>query len=481
MFIISCAKIISVLLGIVGALFIIPISVALYYGESDVLLSFIIPAVISVVAMFAINIPTRKIKVSLKTKQTFLVVALAWIFTSLMCACTFYSSGYFSSFIDAIFESVSGISTTGATILSDVEALPRSINLLRCLTHWIGGMGIVTLTVALLPLLGIGGFQLIKAETTGPEKGKVTARITTTAKILWLIYFGFTVIETVALMIAGMDFVDALSHAFATLGTGGFSTKNASIGSFNSAAIDIICTIFMFLSGINFSLFYFLIIRKFSDIFENSELKSYCLIVIVFILIVTFTLMPNYKSFGTSLRYAAFQIVSIITTTGFSTADFLLWPFVAQVFLFLLFFVGGCSGSTSGGVKVIRWVILGKQLNNETKQMLHPHGVFTLQLNNRVCRKEIVYNVSSFMTLYLILVAITTVIGCIGNLDVLTSFSAAASMVGNVGPAFGSLGPSSNYGALPDFVKLWYSFAMMAGRLELYTMLIFFMPSYWEK
>ena len=353
MFIISCAKIISVLLGIVGALFIIPIGVALYYGESDVLLSFIIPAVISVVAMFAINIPTRKIKVSLKIKQTFLVVALAWIFTSLMCACTFYSSGYFSSFIDAIFESVSGISTTGATILSDVEALPRSINLLRCLTHWIGGMGIVTLTVALLPLLGIGGFQLIKAETTGPEKGKVTARITTTAKILWLIYFGFTVIETVALMIAGMDFVDALSHAFATVGTGGFSTKNASIGSFNSAAIDIICTIFMFLSGINFSLFYFLIIRKFSDIFENSELKSYCLIVIVFILIVTFTLMPNYKSFGTSLRYAAFQIVSIITTTGFSTADFLLWPFVAQVFLFLLFFVGGCSGSTSGGVKVI--------------------------------------------------------------------------------------------------------------------------------
>ena len=468
MFIISCAKIISVLLGIVGALFIIPIGVALYYGESDVLLSFIIPAVISVVAMFAINIPTRKIKVSLKTKQTFLVVALAWIFTSLMCACTFYSSGYFSSFIDAIFESVSGISTTGATILSDVEALPRSINLLRCLTHWIGGMGIVTLTVALLPLLGIGGFQLIKAETTGPEKGKVTARITTTAKILWLIYFGFTVIETVALMIAGMDFVDALAHSFSTLGTGGFSTKNNSIGSFNSIPINTICTIFMFL-------------KKHSEVFHNSELKAYSLIVVVFILVITFTLMPIYNSFGKSLGWASFQVVSIITTTGFGTTDFLLWPFVSQVFLFLLFFVGGCSGSTGGGIKVIRWVILGKQLNNETKQMLHPHGVFTIQLNNRVCRKDIVFNVASFMTLYLILISITTIVGCIGNLDILSSFTAAASMVGNVGPAFGTLGPSSNYGMLPDFVKLWYSFTMLAGRLELYTMLIFFMPSYWEK
>lgn len=481
MFIISCAKIISVLLGIVGALFIIPISVALYYGESDVLLSFIIPAAISIIAMFAINIPTRKIKISLKTKQTFLIVALSWIFASLMCACVFYSSGYFSSFVDALFESVSGITTTGATILSDVERLPRSINLLRCLTHWIGGMGIVTLTVALLPLLGIGGFQLIKAETTGPEKGKVTARITTTAKILWLIYFGLTVIETVALMIAGMDFVDALSHAFATVGTGGFSTKNASIGSFNSAAIDIICTIFMFLCGINFSLFYYLIIKKFSDVYENSELKAYFSIVVVFILIITFSLMPTYKSFGTSLRYSAFQVVSIITTTGFATADYLFWPFISQVFLFLLFFVGGCSGSTGGGIKVIRWVILGKQLNNETKQMLHPHGVFTIQLNKRVCRKEIVFNVASFMTLYLVLVAITTVIGCIGNLDVLTSFSAAASMVGNIGPAFGSLGPSNNCAMIPDFVKLWYSFAMLAGRLELYTMMIFFMPSYWEK
>lgn len=481
MFIISCAKIISVLLGIVGVLFIIPISVALYYGETNVLLSFIIPAAISIVAMLTINIATRKIKISLKTKQAFIIVALSWIFASLMCACTFYFSGYIPSFVDAFFESVSGFTTTGATILSDVESLPRSINMLRCLTHWIGGMGIVTLTVALLPLLGIGGFQLIKAETTGPEKGKVTARITTTAKILWLIYVGLTIIETVALMIAGMDFVDALSHSFATLGTGGFSTKNASVGGFNSVSIDVICTIFMFLSGINFSLFYYLIIKKFSDFFHNSELKAYCAIVFFAILIVTFTLLPRYNSFGTSLRYASFQVVSIMTTTGFATYDYLLWPYCSQIFLFLLFFIGGCSGSTGGGIKVIRWVILGKQLNNETKQMLHPHGVFTIQLNKRVCRKEIIFTVTSFFVLYLLLVAFTTIIGCIGNNDIMSSFTAAASMVGNIGPAFGSFGPSSNYGMLPDFVKLWYSFAMLAGRLELYTMLIFFMPSYWEK
>ena len=481
MFMLNFLKITSILLAIVGALFAIPLSVAFAYGESSVYLPFIIPMAVSFVLVFAVNFPTRKVKINMSTRETFMIVALAWIFVSLMGTIPFYFSGIFPTFADALFESVSGFSTTGSTVLGEIETLPRSINMLRCLTHWIGGMGIVTLTVALMPLLGVGGFQLIKAETTGPEKGKVTARITTTAKVLWLMYFGLTVLEALLLKIAGMDFVDALSHAFATLGTGGFSTRNASIGGYNSAAVDIIITVFMFLSGINFSIYFYLIARKFKDVSTNSEFKAYIGIVIILILLVTVSLRSVYGSFGQCLRYSSFQVVSLMSTTGFSTADFLEWPSSAQFWLLVTYFIGGCSGSTSGGVKVVRWVILHKQVQNETQKMLHPHGVFTVRLNGRVGRKDIVFNVAAFMTVYAVLVALTTWVGCLGNLDVWSAFTGALSMVGNVGPGFGVLGPSANFGFLPGFVKYFYCFAMLAGRLELYTMLIIFMPAFWKR
>ena len=481
MFVVTFLKISSILLALVGVLFAIPLGVALYCHETQMLLSFIIPMVISFVFCAAVNIPTRKTKVSMSIRQTFFIVAMSWVVMSFMGSVPLFLSGCFDSYVDCLFESTSGFSTTGATILSEVETLPRSINMLRCLTHWIGGMGIVTLTVALMPLLGVGGFQLIKAETTGPEKGKVTARITTTAKILWLTYAGFTAIETIALCFAGMDLIDSLAHSFATLGTGGFSTRNASIGTYNSLAVEIITTIFMFLSGINFSLYFVLAQRKVKEFFGNAEFKAYIGILLVSIIAITLSLIPYYGGFGTSLRYSSFQAVSIMTTTGFGTADYLQWPAIAQFFLFVLFFIGGCSGSTSGGVKVVRWVVLAKQLNNETKRMLHPHGIFTIRLNGKVSSKDIVLSVTSFLFLYFVVVALTVFVGCLGKLDVLSSFTGALSMVGNVGPAFGLLGPTSNYGALPVFVKLWYCFAMLAGRLELYTMFIFFMPSYWKK
>lgn len=481
MFFISCLKIISVLLAIVGITFIIPIGIALYCGETQVLLSFIVPMVISLIAFPAIYIPTKKIKFHLSIRQTFSIVALCWIFASLMGSFPLYFSGCFPRYIDAFFESVSGFTTTGTSICPSVEDLPRSINMWRCLTHWLGGMGIVTLTVALLPLLGIGGFQLIKAETTGPEKGKVTARITTTAKILWIIYALFTVVEALLLRLCGMDMIDAFTHAFSTLGTGGFSSRNASIGAYNSAAIDWIITIFMLLAGVNFSLYYYLIVRKFSDIFSNSEFKYYIAIVVIAILGVSLCTLPYYSSFGKSFRYSSFQVASLLSTTGFGTADYILWPSSAQFILFLLFFIGGSSGSTSGGFKVIRWVILGKQVKNETERMLHPHGIFTVRLNGRPGRKDVVFNVASFLCLYFLLLIITAFIGTFAGLDLFTSFTAAASMVGNVGPAFGTLGPTESFSILPDFLKWWYCFAMLAGRLELYTMLIFFFPSYWKK
>ncbi len=481
MFIVSLLKISSILLSIVGILFAIPLGFAFYYGESSVYLSFIIPMVVSFIFALGVNLPTRKFKITMNTRQTFLIVALSWVVISFMGAIPMYASGSIPRFVDALFESVSGFSTTGSTILSEIESLPKSINMLRCLTHWIGGMGIVTLTVALMPLLGVGGFQLIKAETNGPEKGKVTARITTTAKILWAIYLGFTAIETIALCIAGMSFTDALSHAFATLGTGGFSTRNASIGSYNSVAIDVIIMIFMFLSGINFSLYYYIFTRKFRDITSNSEFKAYLLIVAVLVVAVTISLRNVYTNFGDRLRFSSFQVVSLMTTTGFSTADFMQWPAATQFLLFVTFFIGGCSGSTSGGVKVIRWLVLGKQVQNETRKMLHPHGVFAIRLNGRPGRKDIVFNVAAFMALYFALVLVTTFVGCLGQLDVWSSFTGALSMVGNIGPGYALLGPAENFGFLPDFVKYWYSFAMLAGRLELYTMIIYFLPVYWEK
>lgn len=481
MFFITLLKIVSILAAIVCGTFVIPVIVAVSCGETYLLPAFLIPMAVSIVFFLVINIFFRKIKYQMSVRQTFLIVALSWIVASVMASIPMYFCGAFGSYANSFFESVSGFTTTGATILSDVDSVPRSINMLRCLTHWLGGMGIVTLTVALLPLLGVGGFQLIKAETTGPEKGKVTDRITTTAKILWLIYSVLTIIETVLLKIAGMDFVDALAHSFATLGTGGFSVKSASIGAYNSAAIDIIITVFMFLAGINFSLYYYMIQRNFREVKNNSELKVYIGIVVFFVLMVTISLLKTYGTFGKSLRYASFQVMSLLSTTGFATADYVIWPTTTQFWLFILFFIGGCSGSTAGGVKVIRWIILSKQLNNETKQMIHPHGVFSVRLNNKVGRKDIVFNVSAFIVLYLILVAVTTFVGCIGKLDLYTAFTGALSMVGNVGPAFGTLGPSANYGFLPSFVKYWYCFAMLAGRLELYTMLIFVFPSYWKK
>lgn len=480
--IVNLIRIVSALLGIVGFTLIVPLVTAVACKEFSVILSFAVPMLASWLLFFLTNIVLfRKKKVNLSIRATFLIVAAAWIFTSLFGAIPFVASGCIPSFTDAFFESVSGFSTTGATILSEIESLPRSINLWRCMTHWLGGMGIVALTVALLPLLGVGGFQLIKAETTGPEKSKITSKITTTAKVLWLIYMVLTLLQTVILMFCGMDFIDALSHSFATLGTGGFSTRNASVGSYGSVSIDIVCTVFMFLAGINFSLFYFAVTRKYTEIRENSELKAYTAVVFICIAVVTFFLLPVYGSFGTALRYSAFQVVSIITTTGFATADYTFWPPAAQFFILLLFFIGACSGSTGGGIKIIRWVVLFKQTGNEMKRMLHPHGVFSIRLNNRPARSDIIFNVTAFFTVYLILVFVTVFAGCAAHLEIFTSFSAALSMVGNVGPAFGQLGPAFNYGFLPSALKWWYCFAMIAGRLELYTLILFFIPSYWKK
>lgn len=474
-------RIVFVINGIVGCTFIVPILTALACKEYQVIPSFLIPMIVSIILAAIFILAGQKRKTQLNNRSAFAVVALAWISASLFGTIPLYASGAIPNITDAVFESVSGFSTTGATILNDIEILPRSINLWRCETHWLGGMGIVALTVALLPILGVGGFQLIKAETTGPEKGKLTPKITNTAKILWLSYFGFTALETILLKIAGMDFIDALSHAFSTLGTGGFSTRNASIGSYNSAAIDWICTIFMFFAGINFSLYYYMFTGKFSEVRKDSELKVYLSIIAVITTALTLIELSSYGHFFKSLRYSAFQVMTIISTAGFATSDYTLWHPASQILIFLLFFFGGCSGSTGGGIKVIRITIIAKQLHNEVKKMIHPHGVFSIRINQRAGRKDVVFNVTSFLFAYITLIFITTLFASAFGIDILTSFTAATSMIGNYGPAFNQLGPSCNYSWLPTAVKWWYSFIMLTGRLEIYTMIIFFFPSFWKK
>lgn len=475
------ARLIFIILAIVGLSLVFPILTALSCGELSVIPSFAAPLGVSVLIGAIFYFAGKKTKINFSIRNVFAFVALAWISISVFGSVPLLLSGVIPNFYDALFESVSGFSTTGATILSDVESLPRSVNFWRCQMHWLGGMGIIALTVALLPLLGVGSFQLIKAESTGPEKGQITPKMANTAKTLWLLYVGFTVAHAIALKICGMDVIDSICHAFSTLGTGGFSSKNASIGAYNSLAIEIVCTVFMFLAGVNFSLYFYVITGKFDEVKKNSELKAYISLFLICIGMITLVLVPHYGSFAKALRYSSFQVASVMTTTGYATDDFTTWPNAAQFFIFLLFFTGGCSGSTSGGFKIIRWVVLKKQAKNEMLRMLHPHGVFTISLNDKPGRKDLVFNVAAFAFVYFMLVMISTMISTFCGLDIFTSFTASLSMTGSIGPAFGKLNPSQNFGIIPPFLKYWYCFVMIAGRLELYNLIIFLFPDYWKK
>lgn len=475
------ARLIFIILAIVGFSLILPIFTALFCGEISVIPSFALPLLSSLVLGAVFYFAGKKTKIKFSTRSVFAFVALAWISISVFGSLPLLLSGTIPSFHDALFESVSGFSTTGATILGDVECLPRSINLWRCQMHWLGGMGIIALTVALLPLLGVGSFQLIKAESTGPEKGQITPKMANTAKTLWFLYTGFTVAQIFALRVCGLDFIDSICHAFSTLGTGGFSTKNASIGAYNSLAVEIVCTIFMFLAGVNFSLYFYVITGKFDEVKKNSELKAYISLFLICIAVITLVLIPHYGSIAKALRYSSFQVASVMTTTGYATDDFTTWPSAAQFFIFLLFFTGGCSGSTSGGFKIIRWVVLKKQAWNEMLRMLHPHGIFTVSINQKAGRKDLVFNVAAFTFVYFGLTFISTMVSTFCGLDIFTSFTASLSMIGSIGPAFGTLNPSQNFGIISPFLKYWYCFVMIAGRLELYNLIIFLFPDYWKK
>jgi len=437
---------------------------------------------------------SKKNERKINKRDAYFVVVLGWLVMIFSGMLPYVVTDSISSFSNIFFETMSGYTTTGSTIINDIDALPKSIIFWRSMTHWLGGMGIIVLAIAILPLLGIGGMQLFTAEAPGLTGDKIHPRISDTAKRLWLIYVGLTFLETILLTFAGMSFFDAINNSMSNIASGGFSSKNESIGFWNdNPLIQYIVIFFMFLAGTNFILIYFGLTGKFKKIFQDTEFKWYVSFICAFVFISTLILFfqVNLSStevyhpevlgkFESSFRHSLFQVVAIVTTTGFVTGDFISWtPFLTMLF-FGIMFLGGSSGSTSGGVKVLRHLILIKNGFLEFKRSLHPNAIFPLRHNNHVVEKPIIIHVLAFFILYLILFIIGAGVLSALGLDFVSAIGGAASSLGNVGPALGTLGPISNFDSLPEIGKYWCAFLMLVGRLELFTVLIFFTPYFWK-
>jgi len=477
------ARVICILLLIIAFFMLFPLLIAFAQGDTLIVMSFLVPILAIILLSTLVLIFTRKnVSPFISTRGGFLLVVLSWLGATFFSCLPFYLSGEIPHLPNAFFETMSGYTTTGASILTNIESLSSPILFWRSLTHWLGGMGIVVLTVAILPLLGVGGLQLIRAEAPGPTVDKITPKITETAKILWITYMTLTVAETLLLMGGGMNLYDAFTHTFGTLATGGFSPKNNSVGHYNSAYIDGVVTIFMLMAGTNFILYYKLVTKKLHSVLENTELKVYLGVFLAATSIITITNYGSiYGTFGKSLRFAGFQVASILTTTGFTTTNYAQWPQLSRVLLFLLMFIGGSSGSTGGGIKVIRIVTLFKQGWNELKYLIYPRAVFQIKMNGRAVNKEIMYAISGFVFLYIFLLLLTTLIVATGENDIITSLSTSLVTLGNIGPGFGKISPGGNYAFYPDYIKWYLSFIMMAGRLEIYTVLVLFLPKFWKR
>jgi len=423
----------------------------------------------------------KKATKQISKKEAYLIVTFSWLSISLFGSLPFYFSGYFGSFTDAFFETISGFTTTGASILNDIESVPHGLLFWRSLTHWIGGMGIIVLSLAILPLLGIGGMQLFAAEAPGPTSDRIHPKVKEMAKRLWGIYVILTAAEIGLLMIGDMSFFDAICHAFATMATGGFSTQNTSVAGY-SPYIQYVIIFFMILAGTNFSLHYFMLKGKFAKVKANEEYQLYTGIIIITTLIIGGGLyFKSSLGLEEAFRDSLFQVVSILTTTGFVSSDYLLWPSELWMVLFVLFFIGGSAGSTGGGVKVSRILILIKNSLLEFKRLIHPQAIIPVRLNHRPVSQNIVFVIISFFLFYLATFVAGTIMMSLVGLDFVSAIGASASSVGNIGPALGSVGPVENYAHIPDFGKWVLSFLMLLGRLELFTVLIIFSPTFWKK
>ena len=475
--------VIGTLLLLNGSLMLSCVPFAIYYDDQNHINTFLLCSLITISFGFLLRFLTKDEKnAEIKKRDGYLIVVSGWLCMTFFGTLPYLLTESIPSFTDAFFETMSGFTTTGSTILDEIESLPKSILFWRSMTQWIGGMGIIVLTIAILPLLGIGGMELFVAEAPGPTKDKIHPRIKETAKRLWIIYFSLTALETVVLMFFGLSFFDAINHSLTTTSTGGFSTKQQSIAAFQNPFVEAVIVIFMFLAGTNFTMIYFGLKMKFRKIVNNDEFKWYLSAVFILILLLSFYRTHTSSSdFIHAFREISFQVVSIITTTGYATADYTLWGSFLTFIFFLFLFSGASAGSTSGGIKIVRIILLIKNGLLEFKRRLHPKAVIPVMLNKQVISSTITYNLLAFIFLYLFVFTLGSIFLSFLGVDMLTSISAVASAVGNVGPGIADVGPSSSFSQLPTSAKWILSLLMLMGRLELFTVCVLFTPYFWKR
>lgn len=466
------------MMGVEGLLLLIPAFVGLIYQEKCAVYFVITAAVLAVI--YLLTGRKKPENTMLYGKDGLLIVSSAWILWSLFGALPFFLSGSIPNYMDAFFETVSGFTTTGSTILKNVEVLPQCMTFWRSLTHWVGGMGVLVFVMVLTNLGKQSSIHLMRAEVPGPEKDKLVPKSRTTAQILYGMYFILTAIQVVLLLLGGMNLFDSLIHAFGTAGTGGFSNYADSVGHFDSAYLDGVITVFMILFGINFNLYFFLAIREFKLVFKNEELRAYLIIIAGAILMIMANIYPIYGSVGEAFRYSAFQVASIITTTGYATADYMLWPQFSRCVLAALMIIGACASSTGGGIKVSRLLISLKSIYKEIKQMLHPKSVNVVKLNKKKLGEDTIRNVYVYLLAYITLAIVSVLIVSLDNFDFETTVGSVITALGNVGPGLGMTGPVGSFADYSLLAKFVFCLDMLAGRLEIFPFLMLF--SYvWRK
>ena len=462
-----------------GMFLAVPSITALAFGESA-LWTYLLSASVCLLigSLLILKKPEKR---QLYAREGCVIVSLSWIVLSAFGALPFYLSGEIPNFIDALFESVSGFTTTGASILSDVEAISHASRMWRSFTHWVGGMGVLVFIMAVLPMSGEHSMHIMRAEIPGPVVGKLVPRARKTAAILYIIYMGLTAIETVFLLCGGMSFYDAMLHAFATAGTGGFSTRGAGIAAFDSLYIEVVISVFMLLFAVNFNLYFLLLMGRVRDVLKNQELRCFGVFVAFSMLTVAWNISGQYGGFAEALRYSSFTVASLVSSTGFGTADFTQWPQYSQWLLVIIMFVGACAGSTGGGLKLSRVMMLLKAAFSDMRRVIWPRRVSRLQMEGQRVEQTVIRAVFSYSTLYMLLVLAGTLLISFDGFDTATNFTAALTCLSNMGPGLGLIGPAGNFSIFSDLSKLLMSFLMLAGRLELYPILVLFFPSVWKR
>lgn len=466
-------KTLGYLLLIEALLLCFPLGVALYKQEN------IFPYIYTIFIIAIIGGLLSLIKVRNKSyyaKEGLMITTLSWISLSIFGALPFVFSGYIPSYIDALFETISGFTTTGSTILTNVEALPYGLLFWRSFTHWIGGMGILVFAIAILPISNDNSMHMIKAEVPGPFTSKLSPKLKDTAKWLYGIYFSLTVIEIILLLIGGMPLFDSIVTSFGTAGTGGFGIKNSSIAFYNSAYIDYVVSIFMILFGINFNIFFLIIMKKFKQAISNEEMRVYFGIILISVILIMLNIYSLCNNISEAFRLSFFQVSSIITTTGFSTTDFNLWPMFSKIILFILIFCGACGGSTGGGLKISRLIIMFKKLIKDFIGVIHPKSIKTVKLENKTIEDKTISDVGFYFILYLFIVVVAALIVSLDNFDFETTITSVITCISNVGPGFSLVGPVGNFASFSNLSKLVLSLVMLFGRLELYPILLLFSP-----